>query len=246
MKKYILLLLVPFLAACSNYGSKATSDNIEVYYKDGISKEQAEKTARLFDQLLNETRPDDHSKKSFQLLKNGDTILLKMVADKSKLSAVGDDAFYAIATMVSDSVFAGSVVNLTLTDNTFKGFKNYAYRKNAVSSWGEKYTDGLIEVYDDGVGTPAVKELASFMNSYFSPKTTFSFQLTTNEAKEVITRMVANPDRMSFFTEDVLQEISKGISDKVFNGSPVHFELTDTKFKPLRRYSYPADAAGMQ
>ena len=175
MKKYILLLLVPFLAACSNYGSKATSDNIEVYYKDGISKEQAENTARLFDQLLNETSPDDHSKKSFQLLKNG-----------------------------------------------------------------------FIEVYDDGVGTPAVKELASFMNSYFSPQTTFSFQLTTNEAKEVIARMVANPDRMSFFTEDVLQEISKGISDKVFNGSPVHFELTDTKFKPLRRYSYPADAAGMQ
>lgn len=246
MKKYILLLLVPFLAACSNYGSKATSDNIEVYYKEGISKEQAEKTARLFDQLLNESSPDDRSKKSFQLLKTGDTIVLKMVADKSKLSAVGDDAFYAITTVVSDSVFAGAVVNLTLTDNTFKGFKNFAYRKNAVSSWGEKYVDGFIEVYDDGIGMTAVKELASFMTGYFSPKNTFSFQLTKNEAQEVIARMVVNTDRMSFFTDEVLLEISKGISEKVLNGAPVHFELTDTQFKPLRRYSYPADAGGMQ
>ena len=47
MKKNLLLLLAPFLFACSNYGSKATSDNIEVYYKEGITKEQAEKPPQI-------------------------------------------------------------------------------------------------------------------------------------------------------------------------------------------------------
>ncbi len=246
MKKYLFLLLAPFLSACSNYGPKVSSSNIEVYYKEGITKEQAEKTARLFDQLLKESSPADGATKSFQLLKKGDTILLKMVADPAKLKDVGDDAFYAITTVVSDSVFAGGVVNLTLTDNTFKGFREYAYRKNEGSSWGEKYESGFVEVYDDGVGLSAAKALADFMTGYFSPQTTFSFQLTKNEQQETIARMVVNPDNMGLFTDEVMLDLSKGIVEKVLNGAPVRFELTDNKFNPLRSFSYPADAAGLK
>ncbi len=245
MKKYILLLLAPLMVACSDYGSKATADNIEVFYKDGISKEQAEKTARLFDQLLNASNPDDKGKKSFQLQKTGDTVLLKMVADKAKLSSVADDAFYAITTVVSDSVFAGAVVNLTLTDNKFKGFKEYAFRKNQVSSWGEKYESGLVEVYDDGVGSTQAKELAAFMTSYFSPQTTFSFQLARDEQQQFIVRMVVNPEKMSFFSSQVMTEISEGISSKVLQGAPFQFQLTDNTFSPLRTFSWPADATGL-
>ena len=239
MKKNILLLLLPFLAACSNYGPKVSSSNIEVYYKDGISKEQAEKTAGLFDRLLKDSNPGDNGKKSFQLGKRGDTILLKMVADATKLKDVGDDAFYAITTVVSDSVFAGAVVNLTLTDNTFKGFKDYAFQKNAVSSWGEKYEAGMVEVYDDGVGLAKAKALADFMTGYFNPQTTFSFQLTKNEVDEVVAKMVVNPEKISLFSNDVMLEISKGISEKVLNGAPVHFELTDNQFTTLRSFTYP-------
>lgn len=239
MKKYMFLLLLPFIAACSNYGPKVSSSNIEVYYKDGISKEQAEKTAGLFDRLLKDSNPGDNGKKSFQLGKRGDTILLKMVADATKLKDVGDDAFYAITTVVSDSVFAGAVVNLTLTDNTFKGFKDYAFRKNAVSSWGEKYEAGMVEVYDDGVGLSATKALADFMTGYFNPQTTFSFQLTKNEVNEVVAKMVVNPEKLSLFSNEVMLEISKGISEKVLDGAPVHFELTDNQFTTLRSFAYP-------
>jgi hypothetical protein len=245
MKKNLLLLLAPFLFACSNYGSKATVDNIEVYYKEGISKEQAEKTARLFDEMLNASNPDDKAQKSFQLQKAGDTILLKMVADKAKLSTVSDDAFYAITTVVSDSVFAGAVVNLTLTDNTFKGFKEYAYRKVQANSWGEKYASGLVEVYDDGVGSIPAKELAAYMTEYFVPQTTFSFQLTRDEQQQYLVRMVVNPEKMSFFTAKIMAEISEGISSKVLQGAPVQFQLTDNKFNPLRTFAYPADASGL-
>lgn len=245
MKKYLFFLLAPWMVACSDYGSKATADNIEVYYKEGISKEQAEKTARLFDQLLNESNPADKAKKSFQLQKTGDTVLLKMVADKAKLSGVGDDSFYAIATLVSDSVFAGAVVNLTLTDNTFKGFKEYAYRKEQTTSWGKKYESGLVEVYDDGVGAAPAKELAAYMTEYFVPQTRFSFQLTRDEQQQYLVRMVVNPEKMSFFTDKIMTEISEGISTKVLQGAPVQFQLTDNKFTPLRTFAYPADAAGL-
>lgn len=247
MKKLIPLFLLTFvLFACTDYGKKVSSTNIEVYYKEGISKEQAEKTARLFDEALNTSNPDDKAKKSFQLTKPGDTVLLKMVADKSKLNTVGDDAFYAITVLISDSVFAGSPVNLTLTDDTFKGFKHFAFQKKELPTWGDKYESGNVEVFDDGVGETAAKDMAAFMESYFNPASTFSFQLTKNEQQGIVARMVVNPEKMNLFTEKDMLEISEGISAKALNGAPVQFQLTDETFKPLRTFTYPADAAGVK
>jgi len=45
MNKILLSLLVSILFfACSNHGDKVSKDFMEVYYKEGISKEQAEKS----------------------------------------------------------------------------------------------------------------------------------------------------------------------------------------------------------
>ncbi len=247
MKKMTPLFLLSLaLLACTDYGKKVSSTNIEVYYKEGISKEQAEKTARLFDEALNSSNPGDEAKKSFQLMKTGDTVLLKMVADKSKLAAVGDESFYAITVLISDSVFAGGPVNLTLTDDTFKGFKHFAFQKKETPTWGDKYESGNVEVFDDGVGATAAKDLAAYMESYFNPATIFSFQLTKNEQQGIVARMVVNPEKMNVFTEKDMLEISEGISTKALNGAPVQFQLTDATFNPLRTFSYPADAAGVK
>lgn len=48
MRTLILSILAAVcLTACSNYGKKVKDHHIEVYYKEGISKEDAEKTAKL-------------------------------------------------------------------------------------------------------------------------------------------------------------------------------------------------------
>ncbi len=244
MKKILIPLVLAFaLMACTDYGKKVSSSNIEVYYKEGISKEQAEKTAQLFVMALNASNPNDKATKSFQLQKTGDTVLLKMVADKSKLGTVGDESFYAISTLLSDSVFAGGPVNLTLTDNKFEGFKNFTFQKAATSSWGDKYESGNVELYADGIGSMTAKELAAYLETYFDPANTFSFQVSKNEQGDPVIKMVIDPAKINTITKADMADASSKISEKIFNGSAVVFALTDDQFNTLRSFSYPADAA---
>jgi hypothetical protein len=129
MKKIMLpFLSVLLLAACSNYGKKVKSGSVEIYYKEGISEPEAQKTADMFDRLVKQSDPSATQRKSFQLSKPSDTIMLKMVVDKDKVGAVGDDSFYAIAYMVSDSIFNGKPVNMILADNKFKAVRTLTYK----------------------------------------------------------------------------------------------------------------------
>ncbi len=243
MKRYILPFLLSVLGiACTQYGPKVSSGNIEVYYKEGISKVQAEKTAGLFRDALMSSNPNDKATKSFQLSKPGDSILLKMVADKAKLSSVEDDAFYAMSALVSDSVFGGAPVNLNLTDNKFKGFRYYAFKKPATEepSWGDKYESGNVELFANGVDGKLGKELAAYLETYFNPANTFSFQVSKNEQGVFIVKMVIDPSRINDITEADMAEASNGMSEKVFSGSPLQFQLTDDSFNPIRTFAYPS------
>ena len=80
MKSFILSLLTAIvLTACSNHGEKVTKDYLDVYYKDGITKEQAQKA---LDYFLPKWKDEGEKTKpkSIQLTKNGDTINFRMVA----------------------------------------------------------------------------------------------------------------------------------------------------------------------
>ena len=129
MKKIMLpFLALLLLAACSNYGKKVKSGSVEIYYKEGISEPEAQKTADMFDRLVKQSDPSATQRKSFQLTKPSDTVMLKMVVDKDKMGNVGDESFYAIAYMVSDSIFNGKPVNMVLTDNKFKAVRTLTYK----------------------------------------------------------------------------------------------------------------------
>lgn len=131
MKKISYLLLITsalIIAACTNYGKKATHGHIEFYYKDGITAEQAQHAADLFywiDSISNNKKTE----KSVQLVKNNDTICFRMVVDEKKAKDMPDDTFNAIGTMFSDSVFNHAPVKMELTDNTFKTIHAVVYKK---------------------------------------------------------------------------------------------------------------------
>ena len=130
MKPFILSLLVAVsLAACTNYGKKVKTGDVEVYYKDGVTEEQAKKISALFNEAVQKTNPGSTGRKSFQVTKPSDSVLLKMVVNKSKLEMVEDGTFYAISGLVSDSVFNGGPVNLMLTDDHFKTLRTLAFKK---------------------------------------------------------------------------------------------------------------------
>ena len=74
MKKILFsLLLVTILFSCSKNGDKVSQDFMEVYYKDGITKQEAQKALDYFLPRWKE-KDGETARKSIQLTKNGDTI----------------------------------------------------------------------------------------------------------------------------------------------------------------------------
>lgn len=128
MKKLLLLLAPLFLlTACSKYGKKVKEGSVEIYYKSDITKEQAKRTAELFDRAIRQADPTSTNRKSFQLSRPMDYVHLKMVVDKDKLNPADSSSFIAIQYLVSDSVFNGTPVLLFLTDDKFNAFKSFEW-----------------------------------------------------------------------------------------------------------------------
>lgn len=123
MNKIKILLTISsllILAACTNYGKKAKHGHVEVYYKDGITEDQAQHTANLFFWIDSVSNNNTKAEKSVQLIKVNDTICFRMVVDEARAKNMPDDNFNAIGTIFSDSVFNHAPVRLELTDNRFK------------------------------------------------------------------------------------------------------------------------------
>lgn len=249
MKTLIIALAALLsLAACTNYGKKVTSGHIEVYYKDGISKGDAEKTAKLmYDSDIAAGNKTD--KKSIQLTKTGDTINFRMVAVLEKLKGLDDEVFLSMGNVLSDKVFDGKPVNVDLTNNKFSSIRVIHYKKidyagTMEKNFGTRYSAGNIEVYaNEEIGSALATDLAEMLNKDINPESTISFQVSKNDKGDFVIKMVTAADKVNQLTNEQLSEMSRTISDKVLNGSPLVFELTDGKFNTLRSFAYPSDAS---
>jgi hypothetical protein len=127
------LVITISLTSCTNYGKKVSQDYLEIYYKDGISREQAEKTVKFLYPYWKDKTSIETSKKSVQLTKTGDTVNFRMVSDEKKMKLVDDETFYTMSNIFSDSLFNHSPVNLVLTDNHFKTIRTLHFKKMELS-----------------------------------------------------------------------------------------------------------------
>ncbi|MBS1759953.1 MAG: hypothetical protein JST23_07495 [Bacteroidetes bacterium] len=247
MKKlFFLLIIIVAFTACTNYGSKEKSGSVEVFYKEGINKEQAKKTADLFYESLKAANQDLNKKRSFQIFKGGgDTINLKMVVEKEKLSQAKDDILYPISNLVSDSVFGGKPVNLILTDNAFKVLRTLVYKKPVTEQPVDKNslakaTSGYIEVYyTQDMGATTAQNLADYINKKMGAESTISYGFTKGDDGNYLIKMVTKTGYAQTATYDQWLEVMKDISTDVLQGSPLSFELTDENFNALKTFEYP-------
>ena len=100
MKKILFsLLLVTILFSCSKNGDKVSQDFMEVYYKDGITKQEAQKALDYFLPRWKE-KDGETARKSIQLTKNGDTINFKIqrVTNFLKISLAVHRSMYCCLT----------------------------------------------------------------------------------------------------------------------------------------------------
>lgn len=248
MKQIILFLLaIVLLSSCSNYGKKVNKSNIEVYYKEGISEEQAQQTADLIYDL--DTNPETKdNKKSFQLNNDGDTINCKMVVNEDKLEDVPVSSFEIIGSLISDKVFKGKPVNLVLSNNRFKPVKTVTFKKmeNAglEDGYGEKVVSGNVEVFvKDGKSKEDGAVLAAFLNREMSPDDVISFQFIKNNESVNVVRMVTTPEKLADISKATVKLMVDKISDELLSGQPVIFEFTDTQFNTLKTFNFYSEVA---
>ncbi|HSU28665.1 MAG TPA: hypothetical protein VLJ68_09810 [Chitinophagaceae bacterium] len=139
IQPYLVLAIVTMclVSSCTNYGKKVSHDYLEVYYKEGITKEQAQRTVDyLYPVWMDEGAKT--RKKSIQLTKSGDSINFRMVTDQEKLAKIeSNDIFYSMAQNLSDSIFNGAPVNLDLTDKQFKTVRRVTFKKMEVNQQPE-------------------------------------------------------------------------------------------------------------
>ena len=108
-------------------GEKSTAGNVEVYLKEGVSKEQCD---QLADFLNKEIGTPDHIV-SFSFGKNTDGIyLVQMVSDRVKAEDLTEHDLKLMATRISVNVLEGAALNFELADKDFTGFKSVGYDPN--------------------------------------------------------------------------------------------------------------------
>ena len=129
LRNLLFVLLILSLVHCSNYGDKVTIEHIDIFYKNGIEEVQARQTADLLYYIDTTYNQNISETKSFQLLKQKDTVTFRMVVVKEKLAGVDDESFLAISNLISENVFDQQPVNIELTDNKFNTLRKLPFTK---------------------------------------------------------------------------------------------------------------------
>lgn len=238
MKQFILaVIIVTGLLSCTNYGKKVSQDYLEVYYKEGATKEEAQKTLDLLYPLW-KNEEGKTEKKSIQLTKSGDTINFRMVVDEKKLAQTGDETFHTMSNLFSDSLYNGAPVNMVFTDNKFKPIRTIVYKKASLAdSYGTPVTAGKIEVYSkDGFSSEHAQMLADYLAKEMGSSTAISFLAGKTEDGGYLVCMASDKDKVAAMDNEVFNQMAKQLSDNVFYGGQVTFELTDTKFKSYKSF----------
>lgn len=130
------------VAGCNSYGDKVkVNDKSEVYYKEGASKEEAQK---LGDYLLKNNYFDAKTEKSIQLTKTKDTFNVKFVVDRAmaekEIPAI-ESTFTALGMLLSLQVFNGKPTKIMLADAYMKTF-----REIPVQTLGSQMSDSTAPV----------------------------------------------------------------------------------------------------
>ncbi len=248
-KVLILIFLVSmFVTSCNNYGKKVTFEGTkgEVYYKgDGVTEADAKK---LGDYLKTIDYINNNKESSFQLTKNGDTYVFKLVINKAVYDTMPglDKSYKALGALVSEKVFDGKKVDVGLTDDYFKEFKTIPYdaayaksiNDDSADDFGKDVlidgTKGEVFIKGEGVTEADAQRLGQHLRkiTFLNDTTHASVQLLKNDNGYIV-RFVYDKHFYET-TPDVVKNfniIRNSISTDVFGGQNVDIRLADEKMQ---------------
>lgn len=223
------------LTGCGpNFGEKIVVEGTEIYYKDGIKKEEAEGLA----EMLKGDGFIDGKKKSVQLLRRGDVVEFRMaVAKDSQKDKKIQESVKRLLLQIS-AEFNGDQVEIHLCTpklesvSVVKGLS------------GKKYTYENTNVYYRDISLEQAKAVVAILfASSFTSEPGVDLHLSQPQTTVKIKMATAAPTdskQLKIFATSVVQAASK----KVFDGNVVEFEFCDPFFSPKSIVSSKQFTAG--
>ena len=138
----LLLACMVFFSGCRRYGEEVTYNNLQIFYKDGASREEA---SRLGDYLIRAGFSNEKEHEvTIQLTRTSDRYQFRMVGKKGAIDDPDNvKLFHKLATELSREVFDNTVVEVHICDDRLKTLQ--IYQMETIADW-EKYTGTNYEI----------------------------------------------------------------------------------------------------
>ena len=225
---FVSVLLFGVTGCGPNFGEKLDVNGTEIYYKNGVKKEDAERLAKK----LEAEGFVDGKKKSVQLLKRGDVWEFRMaVGNKAQKDEKVKNSVRRLCLELS-SAFGGDKVEIHLANSALDSISVVKGLR------GKKYTFDKTNFFYREVSLEQVKQVSAilFASGFASepgvdfhisqPETTIKIQMATG-AQNIKTK------QLQVFAASV----AKAASSKVFDGKTVEFVFCDNMFEPVSMVS---------
>jgi hypothetical protein len=208
------------LAGCGGYGSKVEHGNIEVFYTEGATKEEADKLGAY----LAKQPEAAGERRSVQLKKPGGNYQFRMVVkEEFRKDAKTQRALEFEGARISRDVLAGAAVETHICDDRFNTLQTLPPR--ADMRYGvlvDKIEVFFPEGFDKAEAQSFAKDSATEL-----PGAAVTFKLARRD-KTVEVHMAARPELVKDAgLQAELRRRCRDLSTRVFEGAPVEFHLCD-------------------
>lgn len=228
MKKIgILLLVTTLVSSCTNFGEKKIFDGTEIYYKDGVTEEQADKLGKT----LVASDFTDGKTKSVQFVKDGDIYVFKMVVKNQFLEDKSLENIFNIFPKEL-SGYMDLPIDLHLCDEQFNTKRIYKL-KDAFKTIMAKATEIR---YSNKVMMSDVEKLKGFLIDYkFAGDKVEKTVEIDRENMTYIFKLVIPKNRLEdSVTLSYLTLLKGELSKKVFSRLPVKIHMCDELMNTLK------------
>lgn len=229
MKNLILFLFTITLISCTDYGKKLTFNGTEVYYKDGVTKEQA---TQLGNYLIKEGFATGDTK-SVQFVIDPETknLTFRMVVDKETASNDKNDYIFTSFSRELTTAFK-KPIDFEICDNTFKTLKTYL-NKDIPKLINALKTQIL---YTKNVTLEETKKLADYLieSEFADDKNPKTIEFDKNNNMYLFRMVVYKGAEKNESNVTLLGDFAKELSEKVFDGKPVTLHMCDDNLNTLK------------
>lgn len=228
MKKVLVFILAIIIASCSNYGEKITIDGTEVFYKDGVTKEQAQQLA----DYLKQEGFTDGTAKSVQFVKNEktNTLTFRMVMDSSSINDESNMVLFESTARNLSKEF-GQPIDFEACDVNFKTIKTV--QADDVPKLVEIGNTQVL--YTKNITEKEATDLAKFITGTDESKNaTMTVKLDRQSDTVLFMVVVKDGYQNDESYLKILKIYGQLITKEVFSDKPLKVQVCNTDLKVLK------------